>query len=371
MPKPSASSAADRARALFLSPEDPTPGSGGGGLRSASLVAWLESRHQVQIARFTLPHHSKSAPARIWRNTVRFACGVPPLFDRYSGHEAQLAPHLTGRYALAIVEHFWCASYADALRPHCDRLILDLHNIESELARTHARATPGLLAIAGHRFARAYALLERRWIPKFDAVLVASESDRARIDHPNIRVYPNALPEIPCPDVTEQNEIVFSGNLEYHPNVEAVRWFRARVWPRVRDLTRWRLIGRNPEAVAHIVAGDGRIVLHGPVDDAVAEIARAKISIVPLQSGSGTRFKILEAWAAARAVVSTTLGAEGLNARHGEHLWIADTPEAFAAAIERLLNDDDLRRRLGESGRALYLDRFTWPVAWRSLAGLV
>lgn len=218
-------------------------------------------------------------------------------------------------------------------------------------------------------------------------VLVTSEEDRRRVDHPSVHVFPNALPEIPRPDVPESDSIVFSGNLEYHPNVKAVKWFRNEVWPRVlnplpdgrgsvpsrarQQAVRWRLIGRNPQAVASIVSGDNRIELVGPVDDAVTEIARSKIAIVPLLSGSGTRFKILEAWAAARPVVSTTIGAEGLDAHDGEHFLIADTASDFAAAIARLLDDDALRRRLGEAGRALYLDRFTWQAAWRALDHLL
>lgn len=368
MSKPGASSSD---KALFLSPEAPVTGHGGGGLRSASLLAYLQSRYEVQVASFNLPRHSKSPMSRVWRNALRFARGAPPLFDRYSGFEEQLRPFFDTRYRVGVIEHFWCASYATALRPHCDRLVLDLHNIESELARTHAQATGGLEGIAGRRFAVAYAKLERRWIPEFDLILAASEEDRRRIDHPGVCVFPNALPEMARPEAGEENCIVFSGNLEYHPNVEAVRWFRTRIWPRVRELAEWRLIGRHPEAVTGIVAGDERIRLVGPVDDALTEIARAKIAIVPLISGSGTRFKILEAWAAGRAVVSTTIGAEGLDARAGEHVLIADTPDAFAAAIERLIHDPELRRALGDAGRAHYLKRFTWPVAWDALRHLL
>jgi glycosyltransferase involved in cell wall biosynthesis len=382
MPKPGACS---ENNALFVSPEAPVAGSGGGGLRSASLLEYLRSKYQVQVAGFTLPHHSKSTAARVWRNGWRFVRGAPPLFDRYSGYEAQLQPFFNRHYAVGVIEHFWCASYMTALRPHCDRVVLDLHNIESELARTHALATGGLQGIAGKRFASAYAKLERKWIPEFDLVLVASEEDRRRIDHPSVHIFPNALPEVPRPNVAETDSIVFSGNLEYHPNVEAVRWFRNEVWPLVVSLggaaglagclgehpAKWRLIGRNPEAVASIVAGDPNIDLIGPVDDAITEIARSKIAIVPLLSGSGTRFKILEAWAAARPVVSTAIGAEGLGARTGEHLLIADNASDFAAAIARLLEDPALRRSLGEAGRALYLDRFTWPAAWRALNRLL
>jgi glycosyltransferase involved in cell wall biosynthesis len=236
---------------------------------------------------------------------------------------------------------------------------------------------------ASSRFAAAYRRLEREWLPRFDLVLVASDDDRRRIEsyhggHPCVRVFPNALPEIPLPLAPESDAVVFSGNLEYHPNIEAVRWFRARVWPLIQESIRekrphveWRLVGRNPDAIARLVEGDSRIRIVGPVDDAILALAQAQVCVVPLLSGSGTRFKILEAWAAARAVVSTTIGAEGLGARDGEHLILADTPDQFAGAVVRLLADPQLRTRLGQSGRALYLDRFTWPAAWRALEGLL
>jgi glycosyltransferase involved in cell wall biosynthesis len=265
-----------------------------------------------------------------------------------------------------VVEHFWCAPYARALRPHCDLLVLDLHNVESVLARSHARATRGFESMAFARFAEAYCRLEREWLPKFDVVLVASEQDRARVDHPRVYVIPNALPETPRPDAAEANCIVFSGNLEYHPNVEAVRWFRQRIWPLIGGVE-WRLIGRNAHAVERIVAGDERIRLTGAVDDAIASIAEAAVCVVPLLYGSGTRFKILEAWAAARAVVSTTIGAEGLGARSGEHLLIADDPDEFGKAVVRLLNDRERRRELGEAGRKFFVENYTWPVVWRRL----
>jgi polysaccharide biosynthesis protein PslH len=355
-------------RALFLSPETPEPGAGGGGLRSASLLAYLRQHYDVEVAGFTLPYHSKSLAARAWRNGWRYVRAAPPLIDRFAGFESQLDPFLRDRhYSLGVIEHFWCAPYARALRPHCDRLVLDLHNIESQLARTHARAAGGLESIAMRRFAGAYERLEHEWLRKFDLLLVTSDDDRRRIDHPNIIVYPNALPEIARPFVPQEDCIAFSGNLEYHPNVEAVRWFHKQVWPRIREYTEWRLVGRNEHAVRSIVAGDDRITLTGPVDNPISALAAAKVCVVPLLSGSGTRFKILEAWAAGRAVVSTTLGAEGLSADPGRHLLIADNPQSFADAVIQLLNDPALRESLGESGRALYLDRFTWAAAWRVL----
>jgi glycosyltransferase involved in cell wall biosynthesis len=358
-------------RALFLSPEDPTPGWGGGGLRSSSLLEYLKEHFEVQVLRFHLRPHAKNTTARIQRNAVRLLQGVPPLFDRFSGYEQQLAQKMSGaHYDLAVVEHFWCASYAPLLRKHASRLVLDLHNIESELARSHARALRWPLSWASTRFAESYRKLEQRWIPLFDTVLVASEDDRSRIRHSDVYVYPNALPVIARPETPEDPCIVFSGNLEYHPNMEAVRWFHDEIWPLIQQQCpglEWRLIGRNPEAVEKVVAGDPRIRLVGAVDDAVAEIARAQVCVVPLLSGSGTRFKILEAWAAGRAVVSTRLGAEGLGARNGEHLLLAEDAASFSQAVARLLKNLELRRKLGTAGRALYLEKFTWPVAWKTL----
>lgn len=365
--------------ALFLTPEKPEAGAGGGGLRSASLLAYLRSNYDTDIVTFSLKRHSKAPMARAWRNAVRLLRGRPPLFDRFSGYEEQLSAAMRpARYDVAVIEHFWCASYADLMRPHCARLVLDLHNIESELARTHAQAAHWPDSWASARFAEAYCKLERQWLPHFDTILVTSEDDARRVAHPNVRVFPNALPEIAMPAEAETEAeaaaIVFSGNLEYHPNIEAVRWFRTQVWPLIRmqnSQVEWRLVGRNPEAIARLVEGDPRIRIVGPVDDAVAALAQSQVCVVPLLSGSGTRFKILEAWAAGRAVVSTTIGAEGLGARDGEHLLIADTPEQFADAVVRLLADRARRTRLGQAGRALYLDRFTWPVAWRTLQGVL
>jgi glycosyltransferase involved in cell wall biosynthesis len=361
-----------RDRAIFLSPESPEPGAGGGGWRSASLLAYLRQHYDVTVARFDLPHHSKSPLARVWRNGWRFMRGIPPLFDRFSGFEDQLEPLLRDQhYKIGVIEHFWCAPYARTLRPNCDRLILDLHNVESQLARSHAAATHGIDSIAMSRFADAYERLELEWLREFDEILVASEEDRGRIDHPQITVYPNALPEIALPSVQEENCIAFSGNLEYHPNVEAVRWFHDRVWPLIRERDpslEWRLIGCNQHAVRRSVAGDDRIKMTGRIEDAITALAAAKVCVVPLHSGSGTRFKILEAWAAGRAVVSTTIGAEGLGAEHGRHLLIADGPRDFGEQVNRLLGDDTLRRSLGEAGRKLYLDRFTWPTAWEAMS---
>lgn len=375
---------------------------GGGALRSASLVEYLARRYSVdavvcheegspdpapfppgvarEVRLLTLPAHSRRALARVLRNTVRLLRHTPPLFDRYSGLGTSLA-HIIGdrQYEVAVIEHFWCASYAEVLRPRCSTLVLDLHNVESKLHATTAESLREPLALAFRRFAESYQRLERQLLPRFDRILVTSEDDRALIGAlvppERLVVYPNALPSLPLPDVAERNAVVFSGNLEYHPNRDAVRHFRREVWPllaaRWPDLE-WWLVGKNPHGVAREVDGDPRIRLIGAVDDAVRELAAARVCVVPVLAGSGTRVKILEAWAAGRAVVSTTLGAEGLEAKDGEHLLLADNAASFARAVTRLLESAELRQRLGNAGRRLYLEKFTWESAWRRLeaAGL-
>ena len=109
---------------------------------------------------------------------------------------------------------------------------------------------------------------------------------------------------MPLPPAGDEEAIVFSGNMEYHPNVTAVRFFRQEVWPRLRERWPnlvWRLVGKNPGAVERYTAGDARIEVAGPVVDAVCEIARSRVAVVPLLTGSGTRLKILEAWAGGTA----------------------------------------------------------------------
>jgi glycosyltransferase involved in cell wall biosynthesis len=168
----------------------------------------------------------------------------------------------------------------------------------------------------------------------------------------------------------DEEVVVFSGNMEYHPNLAAVAFFRKQVWPILRERWPglvWRLVGKNPEAVRRYTQGDRRIEVTGPVDDVVKELARARVAVVPLLSGSGTRLKILEAWAAELPVVSTTVGAEGLPVIDGETALLADGAADFASAVTRLLTCSELRRNLGQAGRLLLDKEFTWETAWKML----
>jgi glycosyltransferase involved in cell wall biosynthesis len=385
-------------RALFLVPEAPYPLAGGGALRTASLIHGLARSYELdliifrqpmapdprrlmpaglaqRVAVIDLPVNRRTLAARGVRNAVRLIRQVPPLVDRFSGFEREVAAAVDGRrYELAIIEHFWCAGYWEQLSGVADRVVLDLHNVESELHESCALAEGGAEGFAHRMFARAALELERTWLPRFSVILAASAADgdliRKRSGRAPVTVYPNAIPLPPLPTVTREHVIVFSGNLEYHPNTSAVRFFRLEVWPRLRDRWPdliWRLVGRNPQAIQQWTKGDARIQVTGPVDDAITELARAQVGVAPILAGSGTRLKILEAWGAGLPVVSTTLGAGGLAAKDGEHLLLADGGEPFARAVTRLLQDPKLREQLGGGGRFLLESQFTWEKAWRCL----
>jgi glycosyltransferase involved in cell wall biosynthesis len=168
----------------------------------------------------------------------------------------------------------------------------------------------------------------------------------------------------------EEPAVVFSGNFEYHPNIDAVGWLVSAVWPEIRkscpDL-RLRLVGRGDRFIRHLLPSGLDIETTGELDDACAAIACARIVIAPLRSGSGTRVKILEAWAAARPVVATSLAAEGLKCRDQSDIVIANTPEEFGTSIARLNADPNRRAEIALSGRRLFEERYTWPAAWKML----
>jgi glycosyltransferase involved in cell wall biosynthesis len=228
---------------------------------------------------------------------------------------------------------------------------------------------------AGHaRFAGRSRAYEADLLPRYSLVLTTSQNDAAEAQRiapsAHVAVYPNALPAAEPPAVEEEPVVVFSGNFEYHPNIDAVRWLVSEVWPEVHrrcpDL-RLRLVGRGDEFIRHLLPSGLGIEITGPVEDARSAIAAARIVIAPLRSGSGTRVKILEAWAAARPVVATSLAAEGLDCRDNEHIIIANTTQNYGMAIAQLNADPSRRAELAFHGRRLFEERYCWPAAWKQL----
>lgn len=391
---------------LLLTPEAPYPLHGGGAFRVASLLHYFARFAQVDLILISdtaepasvppglvrsqqvirLGHHDRGAPARYLRNARRALRGVPPLIDRLSRLSdsiEQAIRTMGGRhYDLGLIEHFWCAPYVELLGRFCTETVLDLHNIESVLHERCAGVSGGLIRAGHRRFAAASQKLESTLLPRFSAVLATSEEDArtVRVIAPAacVHVYPNSIPWVDAPQLPESPRLVFSGNFEYHPNIDAVEFLVSEIWPRIRKLRpelRLRLVGRGDHFIRHLLPQgspvETGIEVTGPVEDSLAEIAQARIVLAPLRAGSGTRIKILEAWAAARCVVATPVAAEGLSAADDVNIVLESNPAAFAARVADLAADQSSRCRLGAAGRRTFTDHYTWKAVWKHLdAGL-
>lgn len=375
---------------------------GGGALRSASILEYLLTRYETDVFCFVqhdsagnpprgsdfrpqgvdrwtnqaLPFHSKALLPRSLRNASRVLRRVPPLVDRFAGFGDAIRAAIEGRhYDVAIIEHFWCAPYAEILRPACDRLVIDLHNIESVWHERSAAEGSAVARAIHSRFAQAAVALEGRLLPRFDLALVTSKPDcnflARRFRDVPVAIVKNTIPMRPLTPVPREDEIVFSGYMEYLPNETAVLDFAAKIWPLVsnyRQSTHWKIVGKSANRLENALAMAPRTRLVSDPEDAMIEIASAAVAVVPLRVGSGTRLKIVEAWAVGTPVVSTTLGAEGLECEPGRDLWIADEPEAFAEKVIELLENPCLARETGANGRRRFEAAYTWRTAWDELA---
>jgi len=260
-------------------------------------------------------------------------------------------------------------------------VVVDSHNIDYELARQYARAGRSLVrrlyAAANWRKLRREELGTYR---DADGVYLCSAADERRLldQIPGVRttVIPNAAdveyyqprPTDPPPD---GRTVVFFGLLSYVPNLDGVTHFVQDIWPRIAEArpdARLKIVGGRPPASLLALAGP-RVELTGFVPDLRPHLAAAAAVVVPLRLGGGTRLKIVEAMAAGKAIVSTTLGSEGIEAVPGRDLLIEDQPAAFADAVNRLLADPDLAMAIGQSARRLVVQRYSWSGAAQALEG--
>ena len=260
-------------------------------------------------------------------------------------------------------------------------LVVDSHNIDYELARQYAR---GGSSLARRLYAGAnWRKLRREELGTYrdaDGVYLCSAVDERRLlqEVPGVRtaVIPNAAdveyyqprPTDPPPD---GRTVVFFGLLSYVPNIDGVAHFVQDIWPRIartHPKARCKIIGGHPPSSLLELAGP-RIELTGFVADLRPHLAAAAAVVVPLRLGGGTRLKIVEAMAMGKAIVSTTLGAEGIMAVPGRDLLIEDEPAAFAEAVNRLLAEPCLAARIGRSARQLAVERYAWSAAARALEG--
>jgi glycosyltransferase involved in cell wall biosynthesis len=292
---------------------------------------------------------------------------MPLALPWEDGHTVQraLARVTSGRYDLVwfFGARPWVLSGEAVLAP----TVLDLDDLEDQkiVARLSAAKGPavgwskrvrrtGSTMVAGEEIRR-WRRLERRAAERVSAVAVCSELDagRARANGvTGVAVVPNGYPAVEQPvgrsAVGEPPTLLFQGLLRYPPNIAAARFLADEIAPVLRALVpdaSVRLVGDHHDDLSAL-DDPPRVSVVGRVPDITTELARADVVIVPLLSGSGTRVKILEAFAHRIPVVSTTLGAEGLGVRDGVHLLIADSATTLAEACRRLLTDVSLRAEL-------------------------
>ena len=237
--------------------------------------------------------------------------------------------------------------------------------------------------LASHAFsaeeARRWRRLQRDAAVRADVTTVCSGDDAERARRagvPRVEVVPNGYrlvgDPVGRPTVGDPPTVLFAGTLRYPPNADGARFLVDEVGPLLRRLVpaaRIRLVGRTTPALAAL-DDPPRVRVVGPVPEMVDELASADVVVVPLRFGSGTRLKILEAFAHRVPVVSTTLGAEGLGAEDDVHLLLGDTAGELAAACARLLEDEPLRRRLVDRAQGLYRERFSDDVVTGEIAAL-
>jgi glycosyltransferase involved in cell wall biosynthesis len=345
-----------------------------------------------RIARIVTLNKSRTySPTKIFRGLI----GPIPItvLNCWSSRAAsQLADVLRSyQFDTIQVEGVLLIEYLPIIRKAqgCPAVIVDWHNIESEMMWRYAKTTGNWLKrIAARRTAKLIERAEDLLLDNHVTHTVTSERERqkllARRPGANIHVIPNGVNTSyytarTISEVTRHRgqadskpTILFVGSMDYHANVDAVTWFSRVSWPQIAvnhpDM-QFMIVGRNPRPEVRALASD-RIHVTGTVDDVRPFYARAVAVVVPLRSGSGTRVKILEAMAAGVPVVSTRLGAEGLEVEDGAHLLLADSGQEITSAVNRVASSTELQVRLSQAGRALVCGVYDWTIIGEKLYGI-
>ncbi len=261
--------------------------------------------------------------------------------------------------------------------------VLFTHNVEATIWRRHYQvaANPLWKAISWLEWRRMEAA-ERRYLRLADHVLTVSEADRndfaALIDARKLTVIPTGVDVDyfqPLPVEEAADSLVFTGSMDWLPNEDAILYFVEAILPLIKQqcpAVSLEVVGRSPSRRLQVLAETEKSIrLTGWVEDIRPFLARGSVCIVPLRIGGGTRLKIFEAMAMSKAVVSTTIGAEGLPVQNGENILLADTPEDFANSVVSLLRDSNKRKALGAAARALVQEKYSWQTVTESFAQIL
>jgi glycosyltransferase involved in cell wall biosynthesis len=425
MPGPAASRAQPSPhRILVLTPQFPYPPHQGTTLRNYNLVAGLAARHRVHLLSFGDPDAAVGSPLDDLCQSVEVIPPPPPrsLPRRLASLFLTLQPDM----ALRLPSPAFHAALATYLTRDSFNVV-QVEGIEMgpyllQVAESRPQGQPPLLVFDDHNaeyilqqrawetdlnqprrwVAAAYSLAQWRKLRRYerhllratDRVVAVSEVDaealRRLVPGLVVTIVPNGVdvnyfrplpPEFfVSPEEAASDEawemglglwaagqgiwdIVFTGKMDFRPNVDAVLWFTQEVLPQVRrevpEAHFW-VVGQKPHPRLDPLRNHPAVTLTGWVEDVRPYTLQAAVCAIPLRIGGGTRLKVLEAMAMGKAIVSTSLGCEGFDLVPGQELLIADTPTEFASAILRLFRDPALRDRLGRAARRFAASRYEW-----------
>lgn len=251
---------------------------------------------------------------------------------------------------------------------------IDFHNLDSELWRRMGESSPS-------RLARAFARSQAPRVSRVETALVSRSAGISCVSQRECDLLSKLAPEVPRvvvpngvdldrysfrPEPAAEEVVFYVGDLTWAPHAQGMAWFRREIWPlveRARPRARAEIVGRGMAP-----GSDGRFTYFGEGDDTRPHWSRAAVGVVPLRAAAGTRLKILEAAACGVPVVSTSVGAEGLDFRDGTEIRIADRARDFAEAVTDLLADPDARRRQAAAARRRVEERYGWKAIGRAFA---
>lgn len=389
-------------RILWVKADKLLPVQNGGNIRTYHVLRYLSERHQLTFYSYyggaPDPGYERELQRQLPGAVAvctgkRELSGVARGLD-YLSHLGAHAPYAVSRFAGARVQkqlQTWfreqrydvaVCDFLDAAINFPGRLnipsVLFQHNVESEIWRRHADTAGNPVKKMLYRMEfRKMLRYERAAVRKFQHVIAVSENDRALmtkwVDGDRVTVVPTGVDLAqyrPAPNPLDISAplVTFVGAMDWEPNVDGVEYFCAEVWPAIKaevPQARLRIVGRNPDRrvqkwASNSINNDNSIEVTGRVPSVVEHLRQSAVIIVPLRIGGGTRLKIYEAMATGKAVVSTTIGAEGLDVDHGHDIMLADDPRSFAQAVIMLLRDPELRRRY-ENAAAETAARYDWP----------
>ena len=375
----------------------------GGKIRSYNILRQLAKHHAVTFFSFYAAHENDAHAelSQVFQRVIPIPLDLPQaksageLLD-YTIHLFSPEPYTLTKYCRPLVRRRLCALLQEETFDVilCDFLfaagaipwdwpcpkVLFAHNIEAVIWQRHYEVTRNPLwkALSWLEWKRMKAA-ERRYLQKADHVIAVSENDRATfarsLDPQKLTVVATGVDTgffQPSGEREMPNSLVFTGSMDWFPNEDGMFYFANEIFTLIRrqvpDATLC-IVGRKPSRrLQDLASRVPNIQLTGWVDDVRPYVAQRAVFVVPLRIGGGTRLKIFEAMSMGKAVVSTSIGAEGLPIRNGEHLLLADDPVSFAESTLRLLGDPTHRAQIGRAARHLVEQNYSWSTVSKGFA---